>query len=86
MQSNEQVKQFFEGKWQNTFSFYSQVSMIAVTVGFVIGKAISPRQSPIYKAVLDLDTGMCLPCVSTEMFREPHTRFLRYCVTFDTMR
>ena len=35
--------------------------MIAVTVGFVIGKATSTRQSPIFKAVLDLDTGMCLP-------------------------
>ena len=34
--------------------------MIAVTVGFVIGKATSTRQSPIYKAVLDLDTGMYL--------------------------
>ena len=42
------------------FLFFSQVSMIAVTVGFVIGKATSTRQSPIYKAVLDLDTGMYL--------------------------
>ena len=41
--------------------------MIAVTVGFVIGKATSTRQSPIYKAVLDLDTGMCLP---KKMFHE----------------
>ena len=37
--------------------------MIAVTVGFVIGKATSPRQSPIYKAVLDLDTGTCVHLV-----------------------
>ena len=45
--------------------------MIAVTVGFVIGKATSPRQSPIYKAVLDFDTGMCSPSVCTEIFPKP---------------
>ena len=32
--------------------------MTAVTVGFVIGKASSTRQSPTYKAILDFDTGM----------------------------
>ena len=58
--------------------------MIAVTVGFVIGKATSTRQSPIYKAVLDLDTGMCLP---KKMFHELLPMFWRYCVhvTFDVM-
>lgn len=39
-------------------TFLCQVAMTAVTVGFVIGKATSTRQSPIYKAVLDLDTGL----------------------------
>lgn len=39
-----------------TKSLVETVSMMAVTVGFVIGKATSTRQSPIYKAVLDLDT------------------------------
>ena len=32
--------------------------MTAVTVGFVIGQATSTRQSPIYKAILDFDTGV----------------------------
>ena len=32
--------------------------MTAVTVGFVIGQATSARQSPIYKAILDFDTGV----------------------------
>ena len=42
--------------------------MTAVTVGFVIGQATSTRQSPIYKAILDFDTGVqskvviFLPC------------------------
>ena len=45
-----------------------QVAMTAVTVGFVIGQATSTRQSPIYKAILDFDTGVqskvviFLPC------------------------
>ena len=34
--------------------------MTAVTVGFVIGKATSTRQSPVYKAVLDFDIGMLM--------------------------
>ena len=32
--------------------------MTAVTVGFVIGQATSTRQSPIYKAIFDFDTGV----------------------------
>ena len=31
--------------------------MTAATVGFVIGKATSTRQSPIYKAVMDFNIG-----------------------------
>ena len=32
--------------------------MIAVSVGFVIGKATSTRQPSIYKAILDFDIGV----------------------------
>ena len=42
-------------KWQCCLF---QVAMTAVTVGFVIGQATSTRQSPIYKAILDFDTGV----------------------------
>ena len=37
--------------------------MTGVTVGFVIGKAASMRQSPIYKAVLDFNTGVFISCI-----------------------
>jgi len=40
-----------------TMSLVETVAMTGVTVGFVIGKAVSMRQSPIYKAVLDFNTG-----------------------------
>ena len=38
------------------FNFH-QIAMTGVTVGFVIGRATSTKQSPVYKAVMELDTG-----------------------------
>lgn len=38
-----------------TNSLVETVSMVCVTVGFVIGRATSTKKSPVYKAVMDLD-------------------------------
>lgn len=54
--------------------------MTAVTVGFVIGQATSTRQSPIYKAILDFDTGVQSKVVyvfTTCMFCRPQQQLVR---------